>query len=1406
MARKGPTNPRPRSTKARRRRGLLILCILLAVMLIPVMLTRTALVAAVILPGIGASIGADVSASRVVVQPDATIVADNVRIRLPDLSGAGAELFRADRVEIHTSWPAILSGSGEFKSMLLTRPRLTVSMDKDTGEINLGRLSPKAVSTGPIGAVPSIIVREGVIELGEDSPQGYEKLRELRVEGSVVPTPDPDRPGYAIAFTEGSVSDPQGRGLGLTGRVTRDGVTLTLRGLALAEWRPENVPTPYRDVFRLMGIAGTIPDTTMKIAADGSTEITATLDGVSLNLPFDSSGHAADPERLVRLKEVSGSIRVFDAGAEATLVGKLGDLPSDVHLTYEGLGAKSPFRCEIQTRGFEMSSRPEVLPLAPPIVVKRLADFSNPTATVDATMVVERAMLPDGTPGPIHVAGTLEFRDGTAAFHNFPYVFRDMKGLARFDDEKIEIVSVTGRSSSGAELHATGTIAPPLPGAAVELEIRVDNAPIDDAMLEAMGERRRGIVDALFSRERYAELVAAGLVHDPGQPGPGRAFALGGAASVEIHITRDLGEEAEYVESIRVRLPVAGIVPEPFPLPIMAHDVLIELDGHTATVVGGSFAGLSGGRAEVAATVDLHREDQHGVRMEIEASDVPTDDLLLAALPGGLDPLSKPRSPASILRRLGVQGRIDCSAKIAPREDDTLGYDVRVDFHDLAAGPAHPEGPAQPVRLEGLTGSLDISEQLLGLALDANVRPLADTAELGALSVLASLELGGESRHFTTSIAADLADVGPALEDLVATVAPDVAAKLAELRDQRRPEGGLKVRAEGAGTLGDEPSLTSLDVQVLECRDFSFLTEAGRMRVTSQAGSLRLSALAPDAVQFDAFAADITVGDAPLTGVELSGVYPLGRDWKQDDHLSLRVHDAHFESAMVRRAGERTLPSSLAATMERASVAGVFDADLDLRGSRPIVTGEIRPRSCEFTIKGERVAMTSMHGGIRFEETGGSFTGCRAEGAGWWAEVSGDWAGAGEGAVIVNATIDGRSEAGLTPELRAVLPGSLRDALTGVSVEAAGPLAVDKLSLRVSLDEAHGAAYRSSGRVAFAGASAELGVKITDCAGYLDFEAESVPGRRMGNFGIGLIFDSATAGGIHLGHSIARIAGDPLSGDVLAPVILGDAYGGRVSGSVLVSERADGKHEYHADFKLSGVPLGELLADWEHAVGVEHAAAYDEVAPERASAESRGMVDVGVSFTGLIGDPSQRRGRGSIQVGGGDRAEVLRLPLLLPLIQVSNLQIPQNDRLDFAEAVFFVEGEDVVFERIGVFAESVELFGYGRMTLPGLDLDLRFNSRAVNRLPLISDLMEKFRNELITTRVAGTVREPQVSLMQFARTRQMLAAALGKEPSEEERRILEIERLSRESVLRDRRAARHAGSPAAPGGYAPGPP
>lgn len=1402
-----PTPPRPASPRAgQRRRRLRIGLILLALglLLLPILLTRSPLVKTIVLPRIEAQLGAKVSASRVVIEPDARVVASDLIIRIPDLSGPASSLLTAERVEIASSWRDLLSGSGEFREMTLTRPRLRITRDTDTGEINLGKLKIPSTGLRPAAPAPRVIVRDGEVELGEQSGGRYSPLRTLRVEGSAIPTPDPEGSGYVLAFREGAVSDAQGRGLGLTGRVGPGGVELTLEGLDFAQWKPENIPSDFREVFGLMHIEGGVPRASMQIGADGSVKSVVRLDDVSLNLPFDAEGKAADPSRLVRLRSVTGRVEVTDAGAEAHLEGTLGDLPTTVELRYDGLAADSAFHCAVHITGFRLTSDPEIMPLAPAIVVKRLHDFSNPTAIVDASVVLERDPPAGTEPAPIRLTGDLTFHDGTATFRNFPYQFTGMTGLARFDEEKIDIVRVDGVAASGARLHAEGRIAPPLPGAGVQLRVTVEGVPIDQELLDALGERRRGIVESLCSRERFEQLRDAGLLPATGP----QAFALGGVASVEIDIDREIGEQTEYTEDIQVRLPRVGLVPKPFPFPIVARDLRIDIKEGRAEIVGGVFNGLRGGHARVDASVDLSKPDEAGVHITVAAEGVPTDELLLAALPGGLGGEPEGRNPSAILRRLGVAGAIDCNARIGPRESGELGYDIGVVFDKLSATPAHdPDLGAPPVALQDLAGRLTVSEHELSLGVTAQVWGAKAVASRGELAFDARLRLGAEDhRPFTADVRARIDDVTMALEDLVSVVAPEMGARLTQIRRDREPSGGVTLTAHAKGDAAGAGSMERLDIAVQACDGLAFNHDAGRIVATSSEGSLAFSALAPESVDFDNWAGQVSLNGEPVGGVALSGRAPLGRGWREGDSLGLGLRDARIESPLIQHAALGAMPAELADAVQSAAVTGRFDADLRLAGRpdgpRPRTTGQIRPRSCELTVAGQRVAMASMAGGITLDETGGSFEACRAEGDVWWAELSGDWvttAGAtpGEESVLLRCQLAGASQNGLTPEVRALLPTAVRRALEAVSITADGPISAEGVRFRLAFGG--GASHAASGRVSFAGVGAEIGVKVTGASGYLDFEGESVPGSAMASFGVGVMLDSAQAAGINLTDGMLRVTSDPLSGAVLVPVVLADAYGGRLSGSAVVQPDPDGRTTYDAQFRLSGVPLGELLADWEHAAGIERAAESEQAAPERREAESRGMVDAGVTLAGVVGDDSTRRGRGSIIVGGGEDAPVMRLPLLLPLIEVSNLQVPGNDPLDFGEAVFYLDGDRVVFERLGVFARSVEIFGYGQMTLPDMGLDLRFSSRAAERLPVISDILERFRDELITTRVRGTAKDPEISTEQFARTRRLLTGAVGGKMSEEERRMTEIERLSRESEKREWRVPMRAGPSGARG-------
>ncbi|MFG0242976.1 MAG: hypothetical protein ACF8R9_09340 [Phycisphaerales bacterium JB054] len=1390
-----------KSTRRRRWRRWAVAALVLVVLLLalPVLALRTGWLTSYVLARAGEALGAEVSASSLKIGSDASIVAEGLQIRVPGVAGPAGELFEAERLEIAGSWGALLSGSGEFDELVLTRPRLRVSREKTTGAINLAELRVLTSSGGEVVVPPRVVVHEGVVEFGEHAADEFALLREFAIEGAAQPT-EGTSGGYALAFREGTVSGDGGAGLGLTGLVTADGITLELDGLDLARWGPEHIPERFREVFGLLRIQGGIPKASLRMASDGSTTGVIELDGVSLNLPFDAEGRPASRDEMVRLRNVKGKIEFGGKSTTADLRGMLGDLPSTVKMRYDGLRADSPFRCVVETKGFALESNPEILPLAPGIVKRRLADFSNPTATVDAKVIVERGQRSDTGPGRIRVNGELAFRNGSAAFEGFPYSFGNMSGLARFDEAGIEIVSIEGVAPSGAKLHAAGTIIPPRSGAEVKIRVTINDVPLDEALLEAMGLQRRAVVRTLCHEESYERLREMDVVRAPGEQGPGRDFALGGVGSAVVDVYRAPGDDSDYEERIEVRFDTLGMVPEPFPLPIVARDVVIVIEGNQATFSGGSFVGLSGGRAGLVASVDLSKPGESGVELRIDAEGVPADELLLAALPGGLDREPDPRSPREVLERLGVQGTIDCTALIGPREDGELGYDIEVAIDGMSAFPRRAsEAGGLPMALQDVVGGLNISERRLEIQLRSGVgarTPEGGVVGSGTLSVAANMAFGESAQPFEAEVEAGVHDVGVAIEDLVSVVAPELADRLLDLRAQRRPSGGIDVRVVAAGDAAVGGQLERLDVEVRECEGLRFDAEAGRFGVSGSEGVITLSALDIAEARFAGWSALIGLDGDPPSHVLVSGVAPVSRAWSAGDALTLGLRDMRVGSALVRTVASAMMPEGLRGRIESAQVAGRFDADLRVIGrsdrDTPVVTGEIRPHRVEMTIAGQRVTADEVVGAITLDDTGGAVETMRVVGDGWWADLRGRWDLAGSGGLIVEGTIDGESAHGLTPEVEALLPTELREALDALAFDVSGPIRADNIALRVSSSESGGPVHAASGRVVFASATAEVGVRVSEASGYLDFESQSEPGTGLSNFGIGIVLDEGQAAGVRFDNAAMRVTSDPISKSVLVPAIRANIHGGRLSGSAIL--HTEGAAAYEAEFRASGVPLGELLADWEYTAGIERAAEEETLVPERPDAEARGIVDAGLSLTGTLGDAASRRGRGRVLVGGGQGARVLRLPLLLPLIEVSNLQVPRNDPLDFGEAVFILDGDRMVFERLGVFAQSVEIFGYGQMWLPDLRLDLRFSSRATARLPVVSRILERLRDELIMTRVSGTVRDPRVSTQQFTRTRRMLAGVIGDDLTEEERRMLDIERQSRESERREWRAPRPSGS------------
>src|SRR5690606_26384843 len=130
--------------------------------------------------------------------------------------------------------------------------------------------------------------------------------------------------------------------------------------------------------------------------------------------------------------------------------------------------------------------------------------------------------------------------------------------------------------------------------------------------------------------------------------------------------------------------------------------------------------------------------------------------------------------------------------------------------------------------------------------------------------------------------------------------------------------------------------------------------------------------------------------------------------------------------------------------------------------------------------------------------------------------------------------------------------------------------------------------------------------------------------------------------------------------------VFGVARLARRGGSLLAARGRAAPLTYEVEGALSGLSFDALRHDLR--------VSGDE--DEDSAADRGGTVDATIAVAGVVGSPRDRVGRGAVRVWGG---EILRLPLAGPLIELSNLQLPTAEEIDFAQATFFIEGDVVDF-------------------------------------------------------------------------------------------------------------------------------
>lgn len=1327
--------PRPRRSRLRRlgvwtMRVIVLLAIALAVV------TQSGVLAWLVLPRIEAALGCEAYAGRVSVTPRGKIRVNKLRLASPGLDGIAATFLEVEALEIEPRWIGLLSGTIPVNHVHALRPVFRLSQDK-----NLNFNLPTFSGGGDLPSfVPAVDLTDAVLDFGEHGRGWYTPLVTLRVAGRLA-CMGPDSPRYEFQLVESvpATTGERPEPLTLKGQFDLSQRTgfLTMDRIDLTRWRSALLPERVRDYWAKIALRGAIKEASLSYTPKDGPVVAFSLADVNLNVPVpaeseeerrlsESMGQTRPADALLAMNHVSGNLRFERGGMRATLSGLIEDLPCTVTLTTEGYDPRtSPLTCHIASEKFKLEDRPRLLPFAPFYVKRNFARFSGPRGMIWGEVTLRRGEPSGDVPSPLQVNGRLGFEQGEAAFEKFIYPFHALKGTIDFDETQVRILDIAGLGPTGAKLLARGRVAPPNDDGEVEVDVTVVDVPVDAHLRDAVPPRRKGLLEYLFSEVASRTFREAGLA-EPAE------FALGGSCEIKVRITRAFGGAAGYRTTIDVGMDRAGLLSAAFPYPVVAQDLRLRITDDDLLLVSPRMTGPGGASMSLEARATLSppgEPDLYDVR--VAAANLRCDDALLRALPSRAESGAK-WSPQSFVRALGLSGLVDGEARVHSRTDGTTGWVV----HAAPTGLSASIGGDGCLQLANLAGDLVVSDE------DAHVLGLSGSMGDGEFTI--SL---GADRQASGAIGAGIGfsdlDVRARIEEVVRLVAPDVAARMDQWRRAYDADGvatGRLVLSPGSATPHYELSFDSI-------RGASCRVLGGRLALVDPEGPLRVSSREGVVM---GMTSRLTFDGEPAGIVRLGGVWTMNNTGT--GRADIRLDEGRFESGLI-RAAARTWSPRLGAHLDSMDVSGSFTLTIERlqSGSAATLTGDIAPTSLSLRRNGQEICFQELSGRIRFGTAGGEVADLRGQAPNWSLSAAGRWAT--EPALDIDLSFGFESQ-GIPPDLVAALPPDAAEAFRAVRLDVAGPLRLRESRLR---SEEDGERLRLTAKADAGETTLDIGVPVHFESATADLDVlwplrdDAPPAVRAA---LTIPRFSASKAVLTQGVLEIRSVDQPGAYEV-------SGMGARMHGGSLWATAAFAGATHRADDNAAGT----LFAATIQAAGVDFASVLndfredEETGPESLVVPgTRGEIDATISVSGRLGSGADRRGRGQARISGG---EVIALPGAMGLLRLSNLQPPMGEPLESATASFYLKGDTVTLERLQASSESLLIVGAGTMTLPDTELDLRFNTQGRGTIPLLDDVLRGLRNEIVTTTVTGTARQPEYHLEAFSGTQRMLGTIFG---------------------------------------------
>ncbi|HSU65760.1 MAG TPA: hypothetical protein VLJ39_02710, partial [Tepidisphaeraceae bacterium] len=307
-------------------------------------------------------------------------------------------------------------------------------------------------------------------------------------------------------------------------------------------------------------------------------------------------------------------------------------------------------------------------------------------------------------------------------------------------------------------------------------------------------------------------------------------------------------------------------------------------------------------------------------------------------------------------------------------------------------------------------------------------------------------------------------------------------------------------------------------------------------------------------------------------------------------------------------------------------------------------------------------------------------------------------------------------------ELRAAMPPVLRDVVDGLKLNGTLGFDFPKLTYRVSQSTDADPDVDVAGTLSLKDGSLDAGMPLTKIQGALQFSASTRQGKFQSLTGT-MALDSLSIGDRPVRDLRLDLLRTPGRNDLHLDHLRAKVAGGELGGLATLTFPDQGANSYTMTLVARDVDVKTLTGETDQDI--------------------RGELTASLSLEGKWGDTAARRGRGDVVVAG---KQLYRIPLMLGLLQVTNLSLPIGQPFTKGTARYTVEGNRVNFEQMDLRAEGMMMTGSGYLDFATkqVHMNLATDNPGGFKIPFLSELWQGARQELLRITVEGTVQDPKV--------------------------------------------------------------